>query len=82
MERKIAVEVLKEVVDACGKLTYINGYQISCREKQLDDSEKACEIVIFAVLQEHSRKILQEILEDHNLQMEESKDKLTIYKAT
>ncbi len=82
MERKLAVEVLREIVDACGRLANINGYQISCREKGEDESEKACEIVIFASLQEQSRENLQSILLEHGLEMDESKDKVTVYRAT
>ncbi len=81
MERKIAVEVLGEIVDACGKFTNINGYQISCREKLEDETEGACEIVIFAALQQPSRDIVEAIVSDRGLKMDEMDGKLTIYKT-
>jgi hypothetical protein len=79
LNRKLAVKVIEEVVNAIKDSTEVGGYEIRPRRRRSTD---VAEVVILATLDKKSRKVVKAILVKHGLEMSEAKGRVTIYEAS
>ncbi len=79
MNRKIAVTVIEEIMDACKDSANIGGYSLNPLRRRKGE---VGEIVIIATLDTDSRKAVKTIVSRYGLEIAEAKGRLTIWKAS
>lgn len=75
MNRKLAVKVVEEVVNAIKDSAKVEGYEFRLKKRRSND---VAEIVVLATLNRDARREVKAVLSMHGLEMTEEKGRVTI----
>jgi hypothetical protein len=75
VNRKLAVKVVEEVVNAIKDSAEVEGYEFNLQKRR---SKDVAEIVVLATLKRESRREVKAILSAYGLEMTETKGRVTI----
>ncbi len=75
MNRKLAVKVVEEVVNAIKDSAEVEGYEFNLQKRR---SKDVAEIVVLATLKRESRREVKAIISAYGLEMTETKGRVTI----
>lgn len=75
MNRKLAVKVVEEVVNAIKDSANVEGYEFRLKKRRSND---VAEIVVLATLNRDARREVKAVLSMHGLEMTEEKGRVTI----
>ena len=75
MNRKLAVKVVEEVVNAFKDSAVVEGYEFHLQKRR---SKDVAEIVVLSTLNRESRREVKAILSVYGLEMTEAKGRVTI----
>jgi len=75
VNRKLAVKVVEEVVNAIKDSANVEGYEFRLKKRRSND---VAEIVVLATLNRDARREVKAVLSMHRLEMTEEKGRVTI----
>ncbi len=75
MNRKLAVKVVEEVVNAIKDSAEVEGYEFHLQKRRSND---VAEIVVLATLNRESRREVKVVLSAYGLELTEAKGRITI----